>query len=233
MPRLPLHSSRRDPSRPDPREFARARARMVEAHLVARGLYDPRLLAAFRTVPREAFVAPELAADAYRDQPLPIGEGQTISQPYVVALMIDLARVGPGDRVLEIGTGSGYSAAVLAQMAGEVYSVERFPELAERAAERLAVLGYAGVHVRCGDGTLGWPEHAPYDAIVVMAGGPQVPPALKRQLMIGGRLVVPVGPVFDDQVLMRITRLSEQTYREQDFGPVRFVPLIGEEGWGV
>lgn len=226
MPHLPFRSPRNDPQ-----DFARARARMVEAHLVARGLHDPRLLAAFRAVPREAFVAPELAADAYRDQPLPIGEGQTISQPYVVALMIDLACLGTGDRVLEIGTGSGYSAAVLAQMADEVYSVERFPDLAERAAERLAALGYAGVHVRCGDGTLGWPEHAPYDAIAVMASGPQVPPALKRQLALGGRLVMPVGSVFDDQALLRITRLSEQSYRKEDCGPVRFVPLIGEEGW--
>lgn len=211
--------------------FARLRAEMVRAQIVGRGLDDPRLVRAFLAVPREAFVDPGLAEWAYLDQPLPIGGGQTISQPFVVAVMLDLLRLGPADRVLEIGTGSGYAAAVVSRLAGEVYTVERQPELAVRAAERLADLGYARVHVRCGDGTLGWPEHAPYDAIVVTAGGPAVPETLRRQLADGGRLVMPVGPTSDEQVLVRVTRAAGGAFVEEDCGPVRFVPLVGQEGW--
>jgi len=210
---------------------ARARERMVEAQLAARGIRDPAVLEAFRKVPREAFVDRMWVERAYDDQPLPIGADQTISQPYIVALMTELLDLGAGDRVLEIGTGSGYAAAILAEIAREVFTVERHPALAERAAARLSALGYANIHVRCGDGTLGWPEHAPYDAIVVTAGGPYIPRALKGQLAVGGRLVMPVGPTTDDQILLRLTRGSGQAFDEEAFGPVRFVPLVGAEGW--
>lgn len=213
------------------RSFDRQRAEMVRTQIAGRGLDDPRLLRAFLAVPRERFVDAVLAEWAYLDHPLPIGGGQTISQPYVVAVMADLLRLAPGDRVLEIGTGSGYAAAILAHLAGAVYSVERQPELAAGAAERLAALGLARVHVRCGDGTLGWPEHAPYDAIVVTAGGPVVPETLKAQLAVGGRLVMPVGATVDEQALVRVTRATGGAFTVEDFGPVRFVPLVGAEGW--
>lgn len=203
---------------------------MVADQLAERGIRDPRVLAAFRRVPREHFVDPDLEAQAYGDQPLPIGCGQTISQPYVVALMTELLALGPGDRVLEIGTGSGYATAILASIAAEVWSVERFARLAEAARARLAELGIERVHIRVGDGTLGWPEHGPYDAIVVYAGGPRVPPALRAQLAPGGRMVIPVG-LEDEQALMRLMRVSEQEFRSEDFGAVRFVPLVGREGW--
>lgn len=204
---------------------------MVADQLAERGIRDPRVLAAFRRVPREHFVDPGLEALAYRDQPLPIGCGQTISQPYVVALMTELLALGPGDRVLEIGTGSGYATAILASIAAEVWSVERFLPLAEAARARLAELGLERVHIRVGDGTLGWPEHGPFDAIVVYAGGPRVPPALRAQLAPGGRMVIPVGPDEDEQALLRVTRLAGGDVRVEDFGGVRFVPLVGREGW--
>lgn len=204
---------------------------MVERQLVSRGLRDPGVLAAMRTVPREAFIAGELAEFAYEDAPLPIEAAQTISQPYIVALMASALEVEPRHRVLEIGTGSGYAAAILSRIAAEVYTIERHAELAEVASRRLATLGYANVHVRHGDGTLGWAEHAPYDGIVVAAGGPQVPEALLAQLAVGGRLVIPIGETQRDQRLLRVRRVGADTYERADLGGVRFVPLIGAEGW--
>jgi protein-L-isoaspartate(D-aspartate) O-methyltransferase len=204
---------------------------MVARQLADRGIRDPVVLDAMRAVPREAFVPPHLAEWAYADEPLPIGQGQTISQPYVVAFMIAAVSPGSAERALEIGTGSGYSAAVLARIVREVYTVERLPALADAAARRLAELDYRNVHVRCGDGTLGWPEHAPYDVIVVTAGGPRVPPALLAQLANGGRLVMPVGDDPRLQDLVRVRRGAGGGIEEDRLEPVAFVPLIGQEGW--
>jgi protein-L-isoaspartate(D-aspartate) O-methyltransferase len=204
---------------------------MVERQLVARGIRDPRVLAAMRAVPRERFVLAGDVECAYDDGPLPIGGGQTISQPYVVAYMLEAVAPEPTDRALEIGTGSGYSAAVLASIVAEVSTVERLPALAESAARRLARLDFANVRVRCGDGTLGWPEHAPYDVIVVTAGGPGIPPALLAQLAPGGRLVMPVGDDPRAQQLVRVRRRADGTQIHEWLEPVAFVPLIGEQGW--
>jgi len=216
-----------------PREAISERDRMVAGQIAARGVEDPLVLEAMRAVPREDFLPADLAGYAYEDGPLPIGHGQTISQPYIVAVMTAAARVRPGDRVLEIGTGSGYGAAVLSEIAGEVYTVERIEGLADSARDRLAALGYANVHVRCGDGTLGWVEHAPYDAIIVTAGGPTVPRALLDQLKPGGRLVMPLGSEPRAQRLIRRTRTGPETYTQDDLEWVAFVPLIGEQGWPV
>ena len=210
---------------------SRARDRMVEVQIARRGVRDPRVLDAMRAVPREAFVEPGLAGFAYEDGPLPIGEGQTISQPYVVALMVEAAGVGPGGRVLEVGAGSGYAAAVLGRIAGRVHAVERHPSLAAAARRRLERLGYDNVELRAGDGTLGWPEAAPFDAILVAAGGPGVPRALMEQLAVGGRLVIPVGGGEGRQRLLRVTRTGAAGYEEEDLGAVAFVPLVGEQGW--
>jgi protein-L-isoaspartate(D-aspartate) O-methyltransferase len=210
---------------------ADAREQMVERQIIGRGVHDPAVLSAMRRVRREAFVPRHLARRAYADQPLPIGAGQTISQPYIVAMMTESLRLRPSDRVLEIGTGSGYAAAVLAEIAVEVYTVERLASLADSASRRLAQLRYTNVHVRHGDGSLGWPEHAPYDAIVVTAGGPEVPPSLLKQLAVGGRIVMPVGASPQAQHLVRVMRTSETTYEREDLGGVAFVPLIGAEGW--
>lgn len=212
-------------------DFEGARARMVQEHLVARGIREPRLLDAMRTVPREAFVARELAELAYDDTPLPIAVGQTISQPFIVAEMIRAAEIAPGERVLEVGAGSGYAAAVMSRIAGAVFAIERHEELARAARERCRELGYDNVHVLHGDGTRGWSEHAPFDAIIVSAGGPSAPPPLLKQLAIGGRLVIPVGETPRQQRLIRIVRRSEDEYEEDDLGAVQFVPLIGAEGW--
>jgi protein-L-isoaspartate(D-aspartate) O-methyltransferase len=212
-------------------DLSSQRKRMVRTQIAARGVRDPAVLAAMESVPREAFLPPELAEFAYADAPLPIERGQTISQPFVVALMVAAARLGPGDRVLEIGTGSGYAAAVLGRIAGHVYTVERHEELASLATDRLAQLGFTNVSVRHGDGTLGWAEHAPFDAIVVAAGGPKAPEALLDQLASGGRLVIPVGEGRGVQQLLRITRAADGSLRREDLGDVRFVPLIGAQGW--
>jgi protein-L-isoaspartate(D-aspartate) O-methyltransferase len=213
------------------KDFAAQRTMMVERQLKARGIRDPAVLAAMRDVPREEFVPPELAGNACDDNPLPIGEGQTISQPYMVAYMTEALEPSPGDRVLEIGTGSGYAAAVLSRVVAEVYTVERIAVLAEAARERLARLGYPNIHVYVGDGSLGWPAHAPYNAIVVTAGAPRVPQPLLDQLTIGGRLVVPVGPDLRLQTLVRVRRVSETEFRRENHFGVMFVPLIGEAGW--
>jgi protein-L-isoaspartate(D-aspartate) O-methyltransferase len=207
------------------------RDHMVEVDLAHQGISDPKVLEAFRDVAREEFVPSELAEFAYENAPLPIAQGQTISQPYIVAVTVQALSLRGGERVLEVGTGSGYAAAVLSQIARDVYTIERISSLADSARERLERLGYDNVHVHCGDGSLGWPEHAPYDAIAVAAGGPKVPSALREQLAIGGRLVIPVGRDEVSQELVRVTRVSETQYREESIADVRFVPLIGEQGW--
>ncbi len=209
---------------------ARDRAIMVARHLSARGIADPLVLKAMGEVPREAFVPERLAEFAYEDGALPIEAGQTISQPYIVARMVELAQLRPGDKVLEVGAGSGYAAAVMSRIADKVYAIERHAELAELARGRLAHLGYSNAEIICADGTLGLPEQAPFDAIIVSAGGPQVPETLKRQLALHGRLVIPVG-TGAYQSLIRLTRGAGDTFEEEDFGPVTFVPLIGAEGW--
>ena len=203
---------------------------MVRRHIKGRGISDRRVLEAMATVPREAFVGAVQARRAYADGPLPIGEGQTISQPYVVAWMAEAAEVGPGDRVLEVGTGSGYAAAVLGRLADAVYTVERHAVLARAAAERLRKLGCDNVKVRHGDGNEGWSEHAPYDAIVVAAAGPHVPGALRAQLRKGGRLVIPVGGRWATQRLIRERRGESGEFTCEELGAVRFVPLVDQIG---
>ncbi len=204
---------------------------MVHYQLVARGIESPLVLEAMGRVAREKFVPESMQDCAYDDGPLPIGAGQTISQPYIVALMIEALDLQGGEKVLDIGTGSGYAAAVLACIASEVFSMERVPELAERANRTLVSEGFDNVVVRCGDGTLGWPEHQPFDGIIVAAGAPAVPEALKHQLAAGCHLVIPVGSEHSVQSLQRITRVTENEFRTEDFGAVRFVPLLGEQGW--
>jgi protein-L-isoaspartate(D-aspartate) O-methyltransferase len=212
-------------------DFNRARARMVEIQIAGRGIRDTRVLEAMRAVPREEFVQPCFEQLAYEDGPLPIDASQTISQPYIVALMIEAAELNPADRVLEVGAGSGYAAAVMSRIVARVYGIERHATLADAAKRRLENLRYENVELRVGDGTRGWPEVAPFDAILVSAAGPEVPPALKEQLAIGGRLVIPVGPHQFGQTLLKIARLSGSKYDEKDLGAVAFVPLIGAQGW--
>jgi protein-L-isoaspartate(D-aspartate) O-methyltransferase len=210
-------------------DFEAARTRMVDTQLSRRGIEDRRVLDAFAQVPRERFVPADMVRYAYEDAALPIAEDQTISQPYVVAMTVDALALEGGERVLDVGTGSGYAAAILSRLAAEVYSIERIAPLADEARQRLQALGYDNVEVRHGDGTLGWPEHAPYDAIAVAASGPEVPPALVEQLAQNGRLVMPVGP-RDGQVLLRIIRTPDGL-KEEFLSEVRFVPLIGAQGW--
>jgi protein-L-isoaspartate(D-aspartate) O-methyltransferase len=208
-----------------------ARQRMVDAHIARRGVRDERVLEAMRTVRREDFVEPGFEEFAYEDAPLPIAEGQTISQPFIVARMIEVAELDETDRVLEVGTGSGYAAAVMSLLVDKVFSIERHRALAQTAQRRLAAGGYGNVEIRTGDGTKGWPEAAPFDAILVAAGGPEVPEALKQQLAVGGRLIIPVGGRPGLQRLMRITRLDDHGFDREDLGGVMFVPLVGEQGW--
>ncbi len=207
------------------------RENMVRYQIAARGVSDDRVLDAMRAVPREAFMPEGLAEFAYEDTPLPIEEGQTISQPYIVALMIAAIQPEPQDRVLEIGTGSGYAAAVLSRVVGQVYTVERHETLVDLARRRLLTLGYGNVEVLHGDGSLGWPEHAPYDGIIVTAGGPHVPRQLRDQLAVGGRIMVPIGPDPRLQHLVRVTRVDHERFEEERLGEVRFVPLVGEDAW--
>jgi len=201
---------------------------MVEEQLLGRDIKDPRVLAAMGRVPRHLFVPAALRFRAYADHPLPIGNGQTISQPYIVALMTQLAEVEPDDVVLEIGTGSGYQAAVLSEIAKEVYTIEIVPDLAESAKARLAELGYDDVTVRAGDGYLGWKEKAPFDAILVTAAAPEVPPPLVEQLAPGAILVIPVGPQSEVQSLLRIQKAADGTTVTREILPVVFVPLVRE-----
>lgn len=206
--------------------FAELRDRMVAEQIRGRDVVDPRVLAAMRKVPRHRFVPDRLLPEAYDDHPLPIGEGQTISQPYIVGIMSELMQLRGGERVLEVGTGSGYQAAVLAELAKEVYTIEILAPLAQRAAATLRELGYDGVKVRAGDGYLGWPEAAPFDAIIVTAAPDHIPQPLVDQLKIGGRLVIPVGEYY--QELLRCVKTPQGLLRESII-PVRFVPLTGEE----
>src|SRR5262245_59308383 len=208
----------------DDAAFARERESMVAEQIAARGVADPRTLDAMRRVPRHLFVPREAQSDAYGDHPLPIGHGQTISQPYIVGFMTDALRLSGGETVLEVGTGSGYQSAVLSLIAARVFTIEIVPELAAEARERLARLGYENVTVRAGDGYRGWPEHAPFDAIVVTAAAPRVPDPLKEQLKEGGRLVLPVGD--EAQELMIVTRRGSKFEESRVLG-VRFVPMTG------
>ncbi len=202
---------------------------MVSEQLQARGVTDARVLAAMSAVPRQDFVPASQQFAAYDDRPLQIGQGQTISQPYVVAVTLAAAAIQPTDRVLDVGTGSGYAAAVAAGLAAEVFSIERVPELAEQARERLRRTGFDRVHVITGDGTLGHPDGAPYDAIVAAAAGPHVPAAWKEQLRDGGRIVAPIGP-RGGQTLVVITRSGEE-FTERNLLDVSYVPLIGDDGY--
>jgi protein-L-isoaspartate(D-aspartate) O-methyltransferase len=213
----------------DDDSFDVQRAKMVQSQLRSRGIRDKRVLDAFLSVPRHEFVPDDLRKQAYRDAPLPIGEGQTISQPYMVAVMTEAAQVTPDDRVLDIGTGSGYQTAILAAMGAIVYSIERVPSLSGKAAQILQRLGYERVHLKVADGTMGWKEEAPFDAILVTAGAPAVPEPLMEQLKVGGRLVVPVEEGIS-QVLYRVIR-TEQGFAKERGDRCTFVPLIGEYGW--
>jgi protein-L-isoaspartate(D-aspartate) O-methyltransferase len=212
-------------------DFDELREQMVRQQIEARGIRDPRILRAFREVPREAFVSSEVGHLAYDDHPLPIEADQTISQPYIVALMIEAAQIGPGDHVLEVGAGSGYAAAVISRIAERVLAIERHPELVAVARERLQRLGFSNVRILEGDGTRGWAGGAPFDAILAAASGSHVPQPLLDQLAPDGRLVMPVGDPGAVQRLVKLTRRGDGSMLEEDLGPVRFVPLIGEEGW--
>ena len=205
--------------------YAQAREVMVQSQIVRRGVKDPLTVAAMKAVPRHRFVPESLRGQAYADHPLPIGLDQTISQPYIVAYMTEALALEGGEKVLEIGTGSGYQAAVLAEIADSVFSIEILKPLSDRASEQLSALGYKNVYVRCGDGYQGWPDHAPFDAIIVTAAPDHIPRPLKDQLKIGGRLIIPVGARY--QELLRITR-TEKGFEEKRLLPVRFVPMTGE-----
>jgi len=212
-------------------DFTREREAMVERQLRRRGITEPDILDAFRAVPREEFVSIDQAHLAYGDHPLPIEAGQTISQPYIVALMIQAAAIKPGDRVLEVGAGSGYAAAVIGRIAQKVIAIERKRDLVEVARERLRRLGYANVEIVEGDGTKGWRDEAPYDAILAAASGSHVPRPLIEQLAPNGRIVMPIGDPGLVQELIKVTKQGDGILRQESLGGVRFVPLIGEEGW--
>jgi protein-L-isoaspartate(D-aspartate) O-methyltransferase len=217
-------------SSPAPVDFDNLRAAMVADQLIVRNISEKKLLDAFLNVPRHEFVQEDLRASAYNDHPLPIGENQTISQPFMVALMTQCLKLKSSDKILEVGTGSGYQAAILAEMAGEVYSVERFKDLADKAAAILGLLGYKNIHIKVGDGTLGWSEFAPYDGIIVTAGAPAIPESLVKQLKDGGRLVIPVDRGGFTQILTLVERMG-QTIKTSDICACTFVPLVGKEGW--
>jgi protein-L-isoaspartate(D-aspartate) O-methyltransferase len=212
-------------------DFTSEREAMVERQLRRRGIGEQRILDAFLAVPREAFISSEYAHLAYGDHPLPIEAGQTISQPYIVALMIQAADIKPGDTVLEVGAGSGYAAAVISRIAGKVIGIERQHELVEVARERLKRLGYDNVEIVEGDGTRGWADEAPYDAILAAASGSHVPETLLAQLGPGGRIVMPIGSPGWAQELVKVTKQEDGILKQENLGGVRFVPLIGEEGW--
>ena len=212
-------------------DFTREREAMVERQLRRRGITEPDILDAFREVPREEFIGADHAHLAYGDHPLPIEAGQTISQPYIVALMIQAAAIKPGDKVLEVGAGSGYAAAVISRIADKVFAIERQHDLVEIARERLERLGYGNIKIVEGDGTKGCPEEAPFDAILAAASGSHVPQTLIAQLSPRGRLVMPIGDPGWVQELVKVTKQQDGTLKQQNLGGVRFVPLIGEEGW--
>jgi protein-L-isoaspartate(D-aspartate) O-methyltransferase len=212
-------------------DYAKQRDDMVRHQIEGRGVRSKLVLDAMRRVPRERFLPEGWAVFAYDDSPLPIGQGQTISQPYIVAFMTDALELEGGEKILEIGTGSGYAAAVLAEIAAEVFTIERIEGLADMARSVLESLGYDNVYVQHSDGTLGCPQQAPFDDIVVTAGAPAVPDSLQQQLKIGGHLVIPVGKSHSFQQLLRITRTGENDFEREQLLPVRFVPLVGEQGW--
>lgn len=205
-------------------------AEMVETQLIPRGIKDPATLEAMRTVPRHFFIPENLVDKSYRDGPLPIGEGQTISQPYIVALMTQAAKVNKDSKVLDIGTGSGYAAAIFSRIVKEVVTIERIEVLAKNAEQRFQKLGYDNIKVIVGDGTVGYPDDAPYDAIVVTAGAPEIPESLCKQISESGRLIIPVGDSFS-QNLLSVTKDADGNFSKEIVEYVRFVPLIGEEGW--
>jgi protein-L-isoaspartate(D-aspartate) O-methyltransferase len=215
-------------SQPDT-DFESARQKMVEQQLAQRGITDERVLQVMRDVPRHRFVPEDVWDMAYRDSPLPIGYGQTISQPYIVAYMTQMLNLSPSDRVLEVGTGSGYQAAILSRLAQQVYTIECLAELAQRAKQVLGEMGYGNIQVRVGDGGYGWPEAAPFDAIIVTAAAPEIPRPLIAQLGEGAPLIAPIGPT-GYQDLVRLTKRDNQTHSEY-LTPVAFVPLVGEHGW--
>ncbi len=211
--------------------FEKQREDMVNRQLIHRGISDTRVIEAMKKVSREDFVPPDKLEMAYVDSPLPIGEGQTISQPYIVALMIEEAKLSPEDEVLDIGTGSGYAAAVISRIVRNVYAIEINEILAAKAEATLAKLGYDNIRITAGDGSMGWNTHAPYDAVIVAAGGRDVPAPLIEQLRIGGRLVIPVGGTPGMQELIRVTRIESDQTRREKITDVRFVPLVGKAGW--
>jgi len=213
-----------------PIDFDKLRAEMVTEQLIPRNISDKAVLESFRKVPRHEFIPEDLRQSAYNDYPLPIGENQTISQPYMVALMTECLKLKGGEKVLEVGTGSGYQAAILGEMSGDVYSVERFKGLADKASQVLKELGYKNVHIKVGDGTLGWSEFAPYDGIVVTAGSPAIPESLVKQLKDGGRLIIPVDYGGFGQMLTLVEKVGRAT-RTSDICACTFVPLVGKEGW--
>ena len=210
-------------------EFEKARERMVDLQIVRRGIKDPRVIAAMKKVPRHFFVSESLRSQAYEDHPLPIEEKQTISQPYIVALMTEALQLKGHEKVLEIGTGSGYQTAILAELADKVFTIERIPLLAEKARKRLEELGYKNIVYRIGDGSLGWPEEAPFDGILVSAAAPSIPQPLIDQLAMGGRLIIPVGDRLSQELVL-VERVPEGI-RKSFLGGVRFVDLIGKWGW--
>jgi protein-L-isoaspartate(D-aspartate) O-methyltransferase len=212
-------------------DFTAEREAMVDRQLRSRGIADPRILDAFRKVPREHFVSSEYAKLAYGDHPLPIEAGQTISQPYIVALMIEAAAIGNGDKVLEVGAGSGYAAAVIGRIARKVIAIERQHKLVEIARERIGRLGYDNIEILEGDGTRGCPDEAPFDAILAAASGSHVPKALIDQLVGGGRIVMPIGSPGGVQELVKVTKREDGSAERENLGGVRFVPLVGQEGW--
>jgi protein-L-isoaspartate(D-aspartate) O-methyltransferase len=212
-------------------DFTQLREQMIQRQIAARGINDPQILAAFREVPRHLFVAPANAERAYGDFPIPIAAGQTISQPFVVAAMIEAAEIKAGDHVLEVGSGSGYATAVISRIAGSVVGIERHQVLADLGRERLQRLGYDNAKVVHADGTKGWPEDAPYDAIIASATGSHVPQPFIDQLKPGGRIVMPVGGQETFQQLVKVKKLADGTIEQSDLRAVRFVPLIGEHGW--
>ena len=228
LPTMKVDPRPRDAAMPD---FSKERIRMVETQIAGRGIRDPLLLEAIGSTPREKFVSPGFERLAYEDGPLPIGQGQTISQPYIVALMIEAAGIRPGARVLEVGAGSGYAAAVMSRIAGQVYAIERHPSLAKEAEQRFQQLGYNNITLRVGDGSRGWPEAGPFDAVLVSAAAPVVPADLKQQLVVGGRLLIPVGAAHGSQRLHGITRTGPTEFEDENLGGVAFVPLISEQGW--
>jgi protein-L-isoaspartate(D-aspartate) O-methyltransferase len=211
-------------------EYTSKRQRMIETQLLPRGIKDPRVIAAMRKVPRHLFLDEALWPEAYEDHPVPIGEKQTISQPFIVAIMTEALKLSGTEKILEIGTGSGYQAAVLAELAEQVYSMERLPSIAKRARRILDELKYANIVITIGDGTLGWKEHSPYDGIIITAASPYPPKTLLEQLKVGGRLIIPIGDEFTQDLTLYI-RDSDKDYSKESYGGCRFVKLIGEQGW--